>query len=80
MVVGWNIWERRDMVEATSAASREKNRTGEAAVARGGNTNPSSLFLAFSGPNTCHSDQAGTRAHAISSWMGIGISAVAYGE
>ena len=59
MVAGRKIWERRDTVEATSAVSREKRRTGEATVVRGGNTSPSSTFLTFCGPNACHSDHAG---------------------
>lgn len=63
------------MVEATSAVSRERRKMGEAAVARGGNTSPSSMFLALCGPNACHNDQAGTKTHAINSCAGISISA-----
>lgn len=73
MVLGRKIWERRDMVEATSAVSRERRRIGEATVARGGNTSPSSMFLTFCGPNACHNDQAGTKTHAINSCVGISI-------
>ena len=65
MVLGKKIWERTDMEEATSAIRSEKRRMGEATVVRGGNTSPSSMFLTFCGPNACHSDQAGTKTHAI---------------
>ena len=78
MVVGRKIWERKDTVEATSAASRERRRMGEATVVRGGNTSPSSAFLTFCGPNACHSDHAGTKTHAISSCTGISTGAEAH--
>ena len=42
-------------------------------MVRGGNTSPSSAFLAFCGPNACQSDQAGTQAQAINSCAGLSI-------
>jgi hypothetical protein len=67
MALGRMIWERADMTEATNAVRREKRRIGDTTVVRGGNTSPSSMFLILCGPNTCHSDHAGTQTHAISS-------------
>ena len=73
MAAGRKSWERTDMVEAESAVRREKRRMGEATVARGGNTSPSLTFLTFSGPNACHSDQAGTQTQASNSCAGLSI-------
>jgi len=80
MVAGRKIWERTDMEQATNAVRRENRRIGEATVVKGGNTSPSSMFLSFCGPNTCHSDQAGARTHAVNNCTGVSISAEAYSK
>ena len=62
-----------DLEENGHGGGGECCEEGEATMARGGNTSPSSAFLAFRGPNACQSDQAGTQAQAINSCAGLSI-------
>ena len=49
-------------------------------MVRGRNTSPSSMFLIPCGPNTCHSDHAGTQTYAISSCVRVCANAGARGD